>query len=183
VRIHRGDENNSTDVSKVMEKFRILTTKGTSVLFIHHHRKESAQHKKSANSVRGSSDILAGIDCLLLVEKSKDNNTLIVEQAKLRQQQAIEPFSIEIKSNKETGEIAFVYEGEHNPNKTAKEEVKNEIIFLLSQNIEMTKKDIVDALSEEYGLPTITSALKELEPEKINKLVGASNKFSYSLKK
>lgn len=184
VRIHDGDENVSKDIANVMRKFRIITNKGTSVLFIHHHRKEGAQHKKSANSVRGSSDILAGIDCLLLIEKTKDENSLIIEQAKLRQQQAIEPFKVEIQSNKETGDVRFVYEGEHNPNKAAKEEAKAEILILLSQNSEMFKKDIVDALSDDYGLPTITIALKELEVEqKINRIAGQNNKFKYSLKK
>lgn len=184
VRIHDGDENVSKDIANVMRKFRIITNKGTSVLFIHHHRKEGAQHKKSANSIRGSSDILAGIDCLLLVEKPKDGNSLIIEQAKLRQQQAIEPFSVEIQSDKETGNVRFTYEGEHNPNKTAKEEAKAEVIILLSQNEQMTRKDIVDVLSEEYSTPTITNALKEIESEqRINKVVGTSGKHTYSLKK
>ncbi|MCX6701717.1 MAG: AAA family ATPase, partial [Candidatus Zambryskibacteria bacterium] len=162
VRIHSGNENESKDISKIMGRFRQITNQGASVLFVHHHRKENSNYKKSANSLRGSSDIFAGIDCLLMVEKKDDS--LIIEQAKLRQQQAIEPFTVKIQSNKETGEIKFTYEGEHNPGKTAIEDTKKEIVLLFreEETEEMSRQEIIDILSDDYSSGTIDKALKEL---------------------
>ena len=185
VRVHTGDENDARNISKVMGLFRKITNIGVNVIFIHHHRKENSQTKKNPNSMRGSSDISAAIDCLLMVDRSDDENSLRINQAKLRQSQAIEPFSIFIQDNKETGAISFVYNGEYNPNKVAKEEAKNEISTLLNEkdNVEMSRQDIIEALSEDYKPATVDEALKELVPDVLTKRRGPSNKFYFSVKK
>ncbi len=183
VRIHQGDENTSKDIAKVMGKFRVITQKGASVLFIHHHRKESSKAKKSPNSLRGSSDILAGLDSLLFVEKSSDEDLLTIEQAKARTQEIIEPFSVLIEKNKESGGIKFSYNGEYDPTKTVRDEVGKEIIELLKEKTEMSRADIIEIFSDEYSQNTIDMVLKELVPNILNKTSGPKNKFTFSLKK
>jgi len=66
IRFHNGDENSSSDMSKVFSCIRELTVKGDSVLVIHH------RGKSEGSEYRGSSEIKAGIDVSFIIEK-KDN--------------------------------------------------------------------------------------------------------------
>jgi len=65
IRFHSGEENSSSDMSKVISSLRSLTRSGASVIVIHH-------RGKSEHSYRGSSDILAGVDiCYTLIKKGE----------------------------------------------------------------------------------------------------------------
>lgn len=70
IRFHNGDENSSSDMSKVFSCIRELTIKGDSVLVIHH------SGKSEDSEYRGSSEIKAGIDILYIIEKRDDLFTL-----------------------------------------------------------------------------------------------------------
>jgi len=181
VRIHKGDENESQHIAKVMGKFRKITNLGVNVIFIHHHRKEKTGSKNNANSLRGSSDILAGIDCLLVVEKSQNKNNLVINQAKLRQQEALEPFSVKIISD--DNKVELKYEGEHDPKGEVKTELKKIILELLAEKDEIGRKELIEMLEDDYSTAVIDDTLKELQPNYINKRKAESNKYFFSLKK
>ena len=184
VRIHSGDENDAKCMSLVMGRFRQITNLGVSVIFIHHHRKESVGSRKSMNSVRGSSDIPAGVDCLLIIEKIPDELQLVINQAKLRQDEAQEPFAVTIESDKTTKSIKFIYAGAYDPNKMSIDELKLAVPTILKEKGETAKQELVDLLSGEYKTGVINGALKELvENGSIIKNVLAHGKHTYILKK
>jgi len=70
IRFHNGDENSSSEMSKVFYKLRELTIKGDSVLIIHH------RGKSEDSEYRGSSEIKAGIDVSYTIQKRDDLFTL-----------------------------------------------------------------------------------------------------------
>lgn len=180
VRIHSGDENEAQHIAKVMNAFKKITYKGPSVIFIHHNRKESG-NAHSGNSIRGSSDILAGIDCALQVIKV-DKNTLKVKQTKLRQGEAIEALMIEIHVDKEKNLMEFKHGGINSQDKT-ENKIKDDILIFLGKEVGRSRHEIVEAFSKEYKVVNLDQAFKELEAEgKIIKHVHPHNKYSYSLK-
>ncbi len=184
VRIHKGDENEAKSISAVMNKFKQITSIGANVIFIHHYRKEPAGRKKSGNSLRGSSDIVAGVDALLIVEKTEDGKSLAIEQAKLRQDQAQDPFEVNIQVNEADKTMKFQYAGAYDPDKVAVDEAIIAITALLKEKGELGKQDLADMLSEEYSKNQINTAIKKAtQPEGNIKVRKAqSNKHFYSLK-
>ncbi len=184
VRIHSGDENNSKDIAKAMNAFRKITNQGVTVIIIHHNRKEGIKIQSSTNSIRGSSDILAGLDCLLQVSKSPKENYIGISQTKLRQDEAIQPFRVEICLNKEKGSIAFTHGGDFDSSDSEVEEARENILEILNDGLIKAKPELNEILSKNYTTTIINKALKELEVlGMIIKSVGAHNSHSFSLKK
>ncbi|MEK7610527.1 MAG: AAA family ATPase [Patescibacteria group bacterium] len=189
-RIHRGDENESKSIAKLMNRFKRITDIGVSVIFVHHHRKESYPSQNSPNSLRGSSDILAGIDCLLTLVKEKGrDDRIIVEQGKLRQGEAVKPFAINALFEKDgdiTRSVSFSYGGEHDPSKTKSDEATGIILEFLEQKGDETEGSVIVKVLEEenYSKGTTIRALKQLEEEdKIGKRNGDNGRHIYWLKK
>ena len=180
IRIHSGAENDARDISVVMNAFRRITKEGANVIFIHHNRKGDADKQSTTNSVRGSSDIHAGIDCLLQINKLSEESIQIT-QSKLRQGKKIDPFKVQINSSDKSME--FVYVGKSNFSGKEIEEVKDIILLLLEDKTEIPRQEILDELEDQYKKAVINTSLKELESEnKLTKIVGAHNKYSYVLK-
>ncbi len=181
VRIHSGDENEAQHISKVMNKFRSLTTQGVTVIFIHHNRKEAVNARNTVNSMRGSSDILAGIDCLLQIKKPEEDH-LYIEQNKLRQDEAQKPFRVNILVDKESDTMKFIYGGEGSSDINGAEEIKQSIVMLFDGSEEKSRKEIVDFMKEDYPLLSIDKALKGLiASEIITKRQGAHNQYFFSI--
>ncbi len=179
VRIHSGDENESKYVNKVMKSFRRLTNLGTTIIFIHHNRKENLNTQSTTNSIRGSSDILAGIDCLLQVTKlSKES--LHITQSKLRLGEEVDPFSVQI--NRSENHIKFIYGGKSGYKNKETNEVRGLILILLKDKNEMSRQDIIKEFEDQYKPITVNASLKELEQSKeIIKKVVAHGEYLFSL--
>ncbi|MFZ2038939.1 MAG: AAA family ATPase [Minisyncoccia bacterium] len=179
VRIHSGDENESRYINKLMTAFRKVTTLGATIIFLHHNRKESLNTQSTTNSVRGSSDIFAGLDCLLQVTKP-EKDSLYITQSKLRTGEEMEPFKVQINKTEESMEL--VYAGKSDFGSKDTYEVKIIIAELLEDKKEMTREEIIKEFSEQYKPVIINLSLKELElSEKIIKKIGPHNKHSYVL--
>ena len=184
IRMYRGDENESRQIAIVMGRFKKIVSHGASVIFTHHHRKERSGTKKSPNSMRGSSDILAGIDSLFMLENHEDEKYITVEHAKLKQGLKLEPFKVIVEYDKEKDTIKFSHAGEYNPAKKMLDELKNEAVVFMKDRTEATTQDMQNAFSDEYSEATISKALKELVTDgKLSRARGRSNKYTYSLKK
>jgi hypothetical protein len=80
IRFHDKNELNASDMSSVMERFRKIVNWGTTVIVLHHHKKGGA---KKEEKLRGSTDILAGIDVEFSLTR-KGKNQLIFESVKSR---------------------------------------------------------------------------------------------------
>lgn len=159
VRIHLGDENSSKDIAKVFEILRRLNVKGVSVLLNHHNRKKSADQKTDRSSMRGSSDILAAIDCHLQIERR--GNQLFISQTKNRLDQEIKPFVVNFVSDEE--KMLFTYAGEDTSPQNKSDEAQEQILKLLAdKNGGLDRTEINDQLVGKVGKNNIGTALKEL---------------------
>mgnify|MGYP001579728663 CR=1 FL=1 len=184
VRIHTREENDAKQMAFVMNKFMLLIKDGISVLFTHHHRKQAAWGPNNASqSLRGSSDILAAVDCHLTIEKVKEENSLIIRQEKLRTAPTIDPFSVTIESQPES--MRFVYAGAHDNKKTKTEEAKEAIIQLLEEESQLFRNDFQERLTTKgiAGKQAIDTAIKDLQEEAIIELVSKEDLLAGDRKK
>ncbi len=160
VRFHSKEENSATEMSKVMSEIRRLTADDRAVVVIHHHKKDQGfQRKSGGQSVRGSSDIFASLDCHISVERKEDH--LILSQNKLRVQNQLEPFKVRI-ALKENSGIAFNYDGTDTTRQDRILEVAEEIKALLGSASEaISLKTIRDEI-DDASKSVISEALKTL---------------------
>lgn len=160
VRIHLGDENSSKDIAQLFGELRRITIKGVAILLNHHHRKKSNANKgRDSQPMRGSTDILAAIDCHMQIEH-KDNQ-LIIEQTKNRFGIEIKPFAVDVKQ--EDNKMYFTYSGESNLPLNQSSRAKKIILDLLAdKNDWLSREEIDSQLNGEVGKNNIGKALTEL---------------------
>lgn len=165
VRVHSQDENDAGGMSKVFKGLQDFIKAGVSILFTHHHRKQQGFGSNNlGQSMRGSSDILAAVDCHITVEKNRDEeNKLVFKQSKLRQGEALKPFEVKILIG-ELGPSGFEFVGEFNEKKKKIEEAVESIVFLLMDGMK-SRQEIVDSLKEELGRDTVDAGLKIAEKD------------------
>lgn len=186
VRIHNADENSAGEMAGVLGLLKNFSKSGISVIFTHHNRKKGFSKNKASQEMRGSSDILASVNCHLAVSKKDD--CLEVEQTKLRDAEEIKPFSISI--IKKDGKLFFEYIGEIESSYTTKpnrkKEVEEFIISILDESDRpMFQQEIFKEVREKdlCGKSTFKPILHEMvENGKLYKKPGERNKTYYSLK-
>lgn len=122
------DENNATDMAKQASIFQTLIYNGLTVIFTHHNRKTLQGQDNPSQDMRGSSDILASVDCHLALKK--DDKEITVTQTKLRQDQEINPFYIKIETSNE--KVRLEHAGEKETKIPTTKRIYNEIIEILS---------------------------------------------------
>jgi len=80
VRLHGVDENNATEVARLLAYFRLLQRQlDLSVILVHHARKNSSSGVAAGQGLRGSSDLHAFGDSNLYVRRCKDRLLLSSE--------------------------------------------------------------------------------------------------------
>lgn len=179
IRIHSSDENDSKQMSQILEQLKKIINVGANVIAIHHLRKENGYQKSSGNSIRGSTDILAFTDVAFTIKKGKEKGTIIFETIKLRNGIEPEPFEINLVEDGE--HLSFQYSGEIKASQKNIDEIKEAIISLLEEQNILSTPEIVNSLKD-YKPQNIRTTLKILEEEKvITKETGGHNKQSYSL--
>lgn len=117
------------------------------------------------SKLRGSTDILAAIDCHLSVKINKSINQLTITQNKLRSAPENKPFNLGIKANDDT--FVFEHQGDSDtvaPNKKVK--AKEKIKEFLRINGASERQELIDEFDGELGANAIGDALKELVSEK-----------------
>jgi KaiC/GvpD/RAD55 family RecA-like ATPase len=179
IRIYKGkDENSSNDMAVVFSRLKEIQRYGTAILFTHHHRKQSFFSKKvNAESMRGSSDILASVDCALAIEANEGE--IKITQTKLRQDMPIPPFRLKVESSDD--KVSFVYEGEIDEDKEKVEKAKDDIYTLLAEG-EKSRVDLQEAFKGVYGTKSIDGALEYLKDNGGVKIrIGERGKKYFSL--
>lgn len=101
-RFHRGEENSSGDMSAIFDNLKKLTSRGVTIVILHHHRKEPLGGFSSGNSIRGSSDILAAVDCHIALEFVKKDALITFNQHKLRQAKTQDEFAAKVLTDEDT---------------------------------------------------------------------------------
>lgn len=185
LRIHAArDENDAVEMAKVFSLLQKLTQAGITVVFTHHHRKQGILRSSNpSQDMRGSSDILAAVDCHLAVER-KDDYLLII-QTKLRQGEEAKTFKLNIIS--EEDEFRFEFAGEVEEEKTKKANFKEAIKDILEKEDQpMYKKQLYETMKSgrvEGGYSTFKSAVQGMiENGELFEKRGERNKVFCSLK-
>jgi len=186
VRIHGSDENDAMKMAGVFKHFKEFNKNGMSVIFTHHNRKESIFKGNPAQSMRGSSDILASVDChLALANKKKKEGFITVTQTKNRLEEEITAFKLSVVSDENN--FTFEYIGEVDDVETRKEDCKEMVKDILAEEeLPMYKKELFESLKEanmQAGYSTFKEAIKEMVKEgHIFEKRGEKNKTYCSLK-
>jgi len=163
VRIHQQDENDAKGMAKVFSGLQKIIVAGASILFTHHHRKQIGMGGNNpGDRMRGSSDILAVVDCHITIEKKKEEeNKLIIRQTKLRQAELLKPFEINITQG-DLGPSGFEYAGGHDEKKKKSDEASEAVILLLEDGMK-SRPEIQAELIEEFGKEAIDNGIKIAE--------------------
>ncbi len=176
-RIFKGEENSSQVIAEVQYRFKILLELGVSIIFIHHHGKEGFFKREAGDKLRGSSDILAMLDCLLIVER-KDDLTLKITQAALRSDKPIESFLVKFPTFTD-GDTGFKFLDFLESEVEKVDQAKEDILSLLESGIQ-SQTEIIQKLTPtgKYGSTTVKNAARELlELRKIDYVVQGNKKL------
>ena len=79
VRLHRIDENASSDVAAILAYFRELQRLFHLAVVVVHHAKKAANHLRAGQALRGSSEFHAWGDSNLYIKRKADHLTLTIE--------------------------------------------------------------------------------------------------------
>lgn len=163
VRVHGQDENDAKGMANVFNSLQKIIKAGASILFTHHHRKQMGFGTSNpGQSMRGSSDILAAVDCHVTVEKKKDEtDRLIIRQTKLRQAEVLKPFEVTILKG-EFGPSGFDYAGDHDEKKLKAEAASTAVVAVLVNGMKC-RTDIIAALNKEFGKTATEEGIKIAE--------------------
>lgn len=184
VRIHSFDENDATGMSKAFRQLKKFNNAGITVVVIHHNRKPGAKNGSLAHEMRGSSDILAAVDCHLALTKRDDNkHELVLTQTKSRYSEELLPIEIRINTDGESY-LNFEYVGQAEPRVSKKTKASNAIDKLLEENYELNQKQIHSML-QSTDAKTSMHSVRDILQEKVrrNKLKtrsGAHGAINYA---
>ena len=168
-RIHNFDEN-STEMKKVFEHLLELIRNDISVILTHHHRKASMFGVKNiSDEMRGSSDLLAQIDCHLAIDSvAIDKTHLIIKQPKLRQAENLQDFKVNIIKSEDKTSLSFKYGGIFTieDRQMLKVESSKEVILsIIKDNPGITQTDMAEKLKGQVGVMTTKETIRKLEKE------------------
>jgi predicted transcriptional regulator len=143
VRIHEANENDAKEMAEVFHLIRQLNKQDVTVLLTHHNRKPSGGGGNPAHEMRGSSDILAALDCHLALTR-RDGKDLLLTQTKVRLAEELPPLELEIISDDNSVSIKYV--GSMKPSETKREMAKQAIIEMLSAHASLNQGQILATL-------------------------------------
>jgi ABC-type multidrug transport system ATPase subunit len=184
--IHSQDENSAEGAQKVLEGMQKLVAAGTTVLFIHHHRKSAVGAPGGAQSLRGSSAYSGRLDSHITVEK-KDNTHAVqnieIEHVKSRRGPSQPKFKMVLTQDLdvEKGLIELRY-ASIEEYVVKKAEAKPLITTFLAQD-DSTKEEIIKAVQDEaeIGTRNIVQALSDMVKEGALTITKEGKKNKYHL--
>lgn len=161
VRFHSARENDASEMSKVLNLFKILNDNGITALVLHHNRKSNGI-AGGGEMIRGSSDILASCDVHLSI--SRRERKVTISQTKNRYMEEVKPFSIQLNVINEN-ESNFEYLGEESDKDNQSIELKNQLLKTINENPGINKSQLINAIADgNNNLPNnrIAKAISEL---------------------
>ncbi len=161
VRIHNANENDAVEMAEVFGHFKELNKHGLTVLVTHHNRKKGIFKEDPAQSLRGSSDISASVECHLALDRKRSENSITVIQAKNRLAEEAKPFSLTVISDEEN--FRFEYSEEVDEKGIKKEDEQNLFLEALKNLGQTSLLEIYQTLKGEIGMNKIREIAKELK--------------------
>ena len=154
-RFHSARENDSVEMAKILNFFKILNDNGIATLILHHNRKSSSGAYGGGNfgggeMVRGSSDILASCDIHLSTTVNKRDRKITIIQTKNRYMEEIKPFSVRLKViNENRSEFEFISEEDDKDSQMI--ELKNIVIQQITENPGINKSQLISSVARDYN--------------------------------
>ena len=164
-----GEENSARDIRKVMFYLqRIITETGATIIFVHHHRKDSRNYiNGSEQSMRGSSAIFGRVDSHIIIKRKKDIESdgeilMIVSQHKSRKGKSkIKSFNARMLEN--NGVVRFEFLGEEARQiKLPKAETAKELVLKKITENKISFNELYELVKDNVGRDALGLALKEL---------------------
>lgn len=154
VRFHNANENDAREMSKVFEHFDYLKSKGVTSLIICHNRKSTPREqangysvrKNAAASVRGSSDIAAACDHLLMIQRPNASNTIHVINPKSRDDEEIHTFKAKF-TKESAARSVWTFEGIVESEEEQRTRLKSLIYGQISDSGCINQKDLRQLLA------------------------------------
>lgn len=166
VRFHSAKENDSIEMSKILNLFKTLNDSGITTLILHHNRKTSSNGGVGGGGemVRGSSDILASCDVHLSIARRERAKKIVISQTKNRYMEEVEPFSVQFQAIDEN-RSEFEFLGEEKDKANQMVELKNLILQQVTECPGINKSQLISSISEDnngFSNNRISIAIKEL---------------------
>lgn len=182
VRIHSSNENDAVAMSDVFAKIRKFTKANINVIVTHHNRK-SGKTENPSQDMRGSSDILAVVDCHLSLKRDRESKRLTITQTKVRSSEEIEPIEIEVIVSEDN--LRFEYLGTIELGETKRTKTTKAVKEILADSSELNQKDIFAKLEEnnnKVNAKTLRSILQYMETNgELATLSGKGSEILYRL--
>lgn len=186
IRYHRGDENDSRQMSSTLAKLKKITRDtGANVIFIHHHRK-GIPGIVSSDNLRGSSDIFAAVDCHISLAHKKDNDIIQVSHLKSRQSKELQPFAVKVVRAEDDTPIGLEYLGEYDKHEVERQQVKEAVLTLLKEKSgeELVREDLLQILKDtpfsKHSVLSILVMFEKKGEEGVKVRTGERNRKFYS---
>jgi hypothetical protein len=164
VNVHDQDENDAGGMSRVFQGIKQFLAADISVIFIHHHRKQSGYGPNNpAQSLRGSSNILAEVDSHISVERKPDSDVLILRHNKSRHAEPLASIEIKIVKNDATprAPTGFEFVGTLDEKKKKAEEAADAVKMFLRDGV-ASRQQILEALKRgQYGEKAVDDGISE----------------------
>ncbi|MBU1164778.1 AAA family ATPase [Patescibacteria group bacterium] len=159
-RIHTKEENISNQIAMVFEGINQLKKAGASVLITHHLRKKVNGQQLTAHDLRGSSDILAAVDCSITMQAEGD--IITINQNKLRTDQKLKPFAVEALFNRPANSLELICHDEIGVSVPKQEIDMNKILAVLDKQEHRNRGEIVECLKGSLSSKKIDPLLKRM---------------------
>lgn len=163
VRVHQGDENTAGDMAKVFEMLRQIADEGIAVLITHHNRKPGSNVSSGRHEMRGSSDILAAVDCHIALRRKEGKVT--VEQTKLRVAKELNPFTLAVEGDEKSVKFSYVNGLESQVSNDKQLEIY--ITGLLRKHGRLSQKELIEKIAN-LGFKTNEHKVREV----LNYMIG-----------
>jgi hypothetical protein len=183
--IHDSDENVASEMRDVMKHLKEIANNGIAVIVIHHHRKKGKEKSNASQEIRGSSDILAQVDCHLAIDRKGRDASVTIQQSKLREAQEMPPFVVRFHCDGNKGR--FEYGGAAKERQSKKDNLKLAVKKVL-EGLDRTpnRKELWEMVQQtgiEGGEATFKTAIKEMiAAREMFATKGSKNSTLYSLK-
>ncbi len=168
--IHTLEENSADDMKKLNKLFlRLIKETGTTIIYLHHHRKQQSGEARNGSLSRGSTEITAKVASHLRLESKREGGFLeekmilnmTLTQEKARRPESISTIGIKVTHDKKSKITTYDYQGMVEENFGQIEQAKNLIIKELEEDYpELTVRQVKE--HSDIGLNSIRIAFKEL---------------------
>ncbi|RYX78884.1 AAA family ATPase [bacterium] len=183
VRIHNNNENDAVQMSEVFAKLKRFTKARINVLITHHNRK-GGKGDNPSQEMRGSSDILAAVDCHISLKRSHEDKQISITQTKVRFTEELEPFDMKIITHDDM--VKFEYLGTSSFAESKREITKSKIRELLVDGKILNQKDILQNLEELHSKTNAKTLRKILSimisDDEVKTAPGRGSEILYSIK-